>query len=105
MSEDAPKYGTPKPTLAELVAAEREKQRAKGYDAKHDDLFVNGELAYAAACYVAGDVVRGSWEETEDVWPWEGSVEDAIEGKDRPQQIVIAIALLEAEYERLMRAT
>lgn len=88
-----------------LLQQERRRQiGAEGYSPEHDDQHDEGQLAMAASCYAVGlDVVVDDGDRIE-VWPWEGNVEDAIEGKSRLRQLIIAGALILAEIERRLRA-
>lgn len=99
-----------------LKAAHDERQRQiekEGYDEKHDDEHVSGELALAAShyacpkdCREAAITIDGvGWMQEEDypyLWPW--SPEDwKPTPDDRKREITKAMALLIAEYERLDR--
>jgi hypothetical protein len=59
------------------VAAERKRQiEGEGYDAAHDDEHINGEIALAACCYAAPDLLfvkddRANAIIMRDPWPWE----------------------------------
>lgn len=88
----------------QLILQERDRQIAKGYTREHDDEHGSGEIALAAACFAAGEdlVTDGAIEAG--VWPWKGQAFDALEGKSRLEQLVIAGALIVAEIERLQRA-
>lgn len=98
-------------TAIDLITEERMRQIAKGYDAKHDDAHDLEQIARAAACYAGGlELFVDSDDRAEElglteIWPWEGVVDDALEGKDRISQLVIAGALIVAEIERLQRLT
>lgn len=81
-----------------LIRAERERQIAsEGWTANHDDQWLNGEMATAAA-YYALPAEAG----TPPLWPWarEWNKKDK---HDRLRQLVIAGALIAAEIERLQR--
>ncbi len=99
-----------------LKAAYDERQRQiekEGYDEKHDDEHVSGELALAAShyacpkdCREAAITIDGvGWMQEQDypyLWPW--SPEDwKPTPDDRKREITKAMALLIAEYERLER--
>lgn len=84
----------------ELVREERQKQINKhGYTPEHDDDHVDGEIADAAACYAN---TINSNDELIPFWPWEHEYFKK-EEHDRKQQLIIACAMLMAEYERLER--
>lgn len=84
----------------DLVAAERQRQiEVEGWDAEHDaDRYhCEGQLA-EAACYYAhpADKVARS------LWPYSWSSQYAKrDRKSRLRQLVVAGALLHAEYDRL----
>ena len=56
----------------ELLATERRRQiNNKGWDSEHDDEYVQGELAQAAACYAApASIGRIDMSEPPGAWPW-----------------------------------
>lgn len=88
--------------------AERARQRAvEGYDAAHDDLHTDGELAQAAAYYALPLFVRkfpapgGSY--GSQIWPWD-EVARKPSPDNRKREIEKAVGLLFAEWERLDRA-
>lgn len=89
-----------------LIARERRRQIAKGYDAEHDKCEIHGELAVAAACYTmdttyADTVFRMVEQAGPTLWPWK-DVEDKREGQlDRITQLAQAGALIAAEIDRL----
>lgn len=94
---------TPRMDIVLTVLKERRKQETeKGYDAEHDDGHTEGEIAHAAACYMAGGELVIPESNTE-VWPFEGDADRIIAAKDRERQLVIAMALAMAEIERLRR--
>jgi hypothetical protein len=81
-----------------LIRAERERQIAsEGWTAEHDDQWLNGELATAAA-YYALPAEAG----TPPLWPW-ACEWNKKEKHNRLRQLVIAGALIVAEIERLQR--
>lgn len=99
-------------TVLEEVAAERLRQNSKGYDRAHDDAEGDGQLVLAACCYaLEGSGARCLRQENIvgmglmwiDAWPW-------VRGGDRRhlpdyrQRLIIAMAMLGAEVERLDRA-
>jgi len=106
--------GAPKPAAVrasasinalEMVRKERQRQaESEGYTPEHDDLHDEGQLAAAAAGYAAGVDLVYDGDASGPVWPFEGNVEDAVEGKSRLRQLIIAGALVVAEIERRLRA-
>lgn len=83
------------------IRAERARQVAKGYDAAHDDMHADGEMADAAGLIAMGDpdmLVEG-----------EGAAEEIAEhaltkhGCNHRRRCIIAAALLVAEIERVDR--
>ncbi|MEW6729617.1 MAG: hypothetical protein AB1332_09780 [Pseudomonadota bacterium] len=93
----------------ELVKVEREKQIKKhGYTPEHDDEHTDGSIADAAACYAANSLflfrpteIGGANADLSCIWPWEDQYFK--EDKSRKEQLIIAAAMLMAEYERLER--
>jgi hypothetical protein len=103
------------------VAAERKRQiEGEGYDAAHDDEHINGEIALAACCYAAPDLLfvkddRANAIIMRDPWPWEerfdkrrynGNVvlpNHRLAIQRRRDLAVKAAALMVAEIERLDR--
>lgn len=91
-------------TGVSLIAAERQRQIEKGYDASRDAAYTEEELARAAVSYALPERLRGlvgyvalgkpRW------WPW-----DAASWKptpdDRIRELVKAGALIAAEIDRL----
>lgn len=106
-------------TGAELIAAERRRQiDAEGWTAEHDDRHVDGEMAWAAACYAAPDTIYRSRQAGGEIafrYPWPGQlVLNAERGRaewvpwrrgqgDRVRDLVRAGALIAAEIDRLER--
>lgn len=92
------------------IAAERQRQTSdEGWTAEHDDVFRNGEMAGAAACYVmaglkiGNDILRKQTADlTFDLWPW---ARHWWKPKDRRRDLVRAGALIVAEIERLDRTS
>lgn len=91
----------------DLVLTEIREERIRqveqeGWEERHDDSHVEGELADAAAFYAASFNPEG-------LWPWPDSDDDDTSGiakkqnKNRRRQLVIAGALIVAEIERLDR--
>lgn len=96
-------------TGAELISAERGRQAAIGFDAQHDALHINGEIAMAAACIAAPEKIfvkreipwrTGTATLHADPFPWEKEYDARIK-HDRIKQLVIAGALIAAEIDRL----
>lgn len=91
-------------TAIELLAEERETQIKTGFDAAHDDEHTHGELAVAAMCYAHEAALWNNGHalgDCSDQWPFE---EEAWKPSSDPRRnIVKALALLVAEYERLDR--
>jgi hypothetical protein len=108
-------------TGAERIAAERARQVSEeGYDAAHDDEHNGGEIAMAAACYAAPELIyvrddRANQVNFTDPWPWhprydarphDGNVVTP-EHATRAERIRLlekAGALVAAEIDRLLRA-
>lgn len=87
-------------TAAIDVLAERRRQiEGEGWSRDHDDTFVDGELAIAAACYEGGrGMTIGS--NTPALWPWGASWWKPTTYRG---DLVKAAALILAEIERLDR--
>lgn len=96
------------PNFLELVAKERTRQIVeKGYTREHDDEHTDGSLADAGACYAANNDnlwAFGEYGQTglKEVWPWDYEFFKK-EEHDRKQQLIIAAALINAEYDRIVR--
>lgn len=93
----------------DLVKAERQKQINKhGYTPEHDDKHWDGSIADAAACYAATGSVYLKYELTDGsfnyppLFPWNHEYLKK-EDHDRKEQLIIAAALINAEYDRLDR--
>lgn len=72
----------------------------EGYTPERDDLYLDGELAYAAGTYAltgggVAPALAGLW------WPWH---EDTFKPANPKRDLVRAGALLIAAYERVQRA-
>jgi hypothetical protein len=77
-------------TGVELIAAERERQKAvEGWTPEHDAQHTNGEMAVAAASYALGDSTLWPWS-----WAW-------YKPKERLDDLVRAGALIAAEIDRI----
>ncbi|QHD50024.1 hypothetical protein [Vreelandella aquamarina] len=92
----------------EKAAKERQRQiNEEGFSYSHDDEYVDGDLAAAGASYAAicEDIVRGGksaldWQSPA-FWPWPEHWWKPSE--DPKRNIIKAMALLAAEYERIER--
>lgn len=89
------------------VAAERRRQiDVEGWSADHDDKYVTGELAVAAACYALEaalpDDDRYAGGPPPPIWPWSPAW---WKPSFRVRGLVKACAMLLAEIERLERKT
>ena len=115
----------PPPTGAELIAAERERQMSQeGWDAQHDDMHTDGELALVAALYATPtplfQKVNPGKDQVSfiDPWPWFDTIEvtrygdglttevpawDKRKKHSKLRKLVIAGALIAAEIDRLQR--
>lgn len=97
------------PSGISILAAEREDQIAKGYDAAHDDIHTKGQIADAAFYYLIAatyflehpDKV-GQKLSLPPAWPWEAEAWKP--GTEPVSNLVKAGALIAAEIERLIRA-
>lgn len=94
---------------AEDVLAERQRQiSVKGYTVAHDDIYICGELAGAAACYAMNTLRvdnqglrEGVYRVMADLWPW---ARGYWKPKNKRSDLVRAAALLIADIERIDRA-
>lgn len=84
-------------TGAEMIAAERERQIEKGFDAEHDRGHKHGELIEAAETYLHEPHARMP----QVTWPFEAAAYDP--STDRQRELVIAGAFIAAEIDRLNR--
>ena len=85
----------------EMIAVERHRQMsAEGWTPDHDDCHVNGELAYAAACYAIP--VKDRSKTVMRLWPWLMKWWKP-NPEDRIRELVKAGALIAAEIDRLNR--
>lgn len=93
----------------QLVEKERNRQIVeKGYTSEHDDEHTNGEIANAAACYAATVPIFKVMVNTDrfpmkTVYPWQCTFFSK-EDHSRKQQLIIAAAFINAEYDRIVRA-
>lgn len=89
----------------ELVAKERTRQIVeKGYTAEHDDEHMDGSIADAGACYALNpDYISDERFTKVLLWPWDPKYFNR-ENHDRKQQLIIAAAFINAEYDRIVRA-
>lgn len=82
---------------AELIMMERRRQiEEEGFIAEQDDMWKDGELGEAAACYL----MDHDWAFMEDHWPFAYTW---WKPKDRTSNLVRAGALIAAELDRLLR--
>jgi hypothetical protein len=92
-------------TALELIAEERHRQIAKGYDAAHDDAHANGEIADAAGMilfeHTQGPGCIADDDEPDD---WMQALALKLRHADPQHRLVVAGALIAAEIERLQRA-
>lgn len=95
-----------------MIAAERRRQvEEEGFDSHHDEEHVDGELAYAAACYAAPEPIFVKQQVSpsdirfKDAWPWSWDNEwDKRQKHNRLRSLVIAGALIAAEIDRITGA-
>lgn len=81
----------------ELITKEREEQLKKhGWDTKHDDEHINGELVDVAVCLMTKNYSK---------FPknWDGFYMDKFMGKHGVESLKVAGALIAAEIDRLQR--
>ena len=89
-------------TGAELIAAERRRQiKGEKFGVIHDDAHTAGELAWAAACYAAGENIVVS-SRAPSSWPFSLGW-DKRKKHSRIRRLIIAGALCAAEIDRLQR--
>ena len=95
-------------TGAEMIVAERKRQiEAEGWDAEHDDEYLEGQLVDAAICYATNTDAHDGEVRTQigahyPYWPWS----DAWDKRNKHGQLrslAIAGALIAAEIDRLQR--
>jgi len=92
--------GEPMPELTAIDLATAEVGRirnVKGFSEERDDLYIDGELADAAACYLIRDA-GAYWPENWDRRGWKPSPDD------RKKELTKGIALALCELDRLIRA-
>lgn len=109
-------------TGIERIARERQRQvEVKGWSDEHDDGYDNGEMAMAAACYAAPDLIYVEERDAGrigflDPWPWDETDDTRRTDDDnnilpnhqeqlpaRVRQLEKAGALIAAEIDRLLR--
>jgi hypothetical protein len=100
--------GTAAARVLTEVLQERGRQVAQeGYTPAHDSLHKDGELASAAACYAVAQLEGSTGVKMRadraiaTLWPWG---DEAFKPKHRRRNLVVAMALLVAEVERLDEA-
>lgn len=94
----------------ELVKKERNRQIVeKGYIAEHDDKHTDGSLADAGACYAANHKWvfkpenQTNYKTLIPLFPWDTKFLKK-DDHSRKQQLIIAAAFINAEYDRIVRA-
>ncbi len=104
-------------TGIQRIADERKRQvKKEGFDANHDDLHYDDELAWAAACYAAPEpvlILRQTNGKSlfyfEDAWPvywdadWDKRPPPGCDIADRIRALEKSGALCAAEIDRLVR--
>lgn len=89
----------------QMVAAERKRQVAKGYDAKHDDGHQEMEMVCAAIAFLKAAYAHDSFQEdASDMWPWEEGAPVVERHDNGTDNLVKAAAMIVAEIERRHRA-
>jgi hypothetical protein len=91
------------PVIDEIAAECRRVREREGFDADHDDLHQNGELAAAAGVYVLHDILPdGEMRDRLHIecWPWD---DYWWKPKGRRRNLIRAAQLIVAEIERLDR--
>ena len=87
-------------TGAQLIAAERERQKRKeGWTAEHDDEHEWSEMALAAVCYARNGGSKAATCPRD--WPWDDLWWKP--SNDRVRDLTKAGALIAAEIDRLLR--
>jgi len=87
-------------SVIEEIVAERKRQiEVEGWTPEHDDDHAEGDLARAAACYAAGELL---FIDVIPLWPWSA---EWWKPKGRRHDLIRAAALIVAEIERLDRAS
>lgn len=98
-----------KRTGAQLIQSERKRQKeSEGYDAEHDDQYLNGELLTAALLYASTPQARQQMVDADGVpvtWPWRALNPDSWKPTpyDRVRELTKAGALIAAEIDRIQR--
>ena len=87
-------------TILEEVAKERQRQVKKGYDAEHDDMYVDDELAYNAIDIVHSTLKGADAAVYEDDFGVVNKYAD-----DPRKRMIVAISLLVAYVEAMDRLT
>jgi len=91
----------------DVVAERRRQVESKGFDAGHDDMATQGQIARAASCYalhasgIGTDWPDGIRNGSALFWPWD---REWWKPKSARENLVRAAALILAEIERLDRA-
>jgi hypothetical protein len=91
----------PMTTGAELIAAERERQREKGFDAEHDAAHTNGELVRAGIAFALVALDQGA--RATQFWPFVEPMMGDLDRRlgDSLPELVKAGAMIAAEIDRL----
>jgi Lar family restriction alleviation protein len=95
-----PSEGEVERVTSDVLAERRRQIEVEGWTPQHDDEHGAGELADAAACYAAGEMLHLVATDGY-LWPWS---EDWWKPTDRRRELIKAGALILAEIERLDRA-
>jgi hypothetical protein len=83
------------------IITERQRQMSvEGWTPEHDDAYLGGDLAGAAACYCLG-ALGLPYEAFENFWPWD---EKWWKPTNHRRDLIKAAALILAEIERIDRA-
>ena len=92
-------FGTRNTAAIDVLAERRRQIESEGWTREHDDTWVDGELAIAAACY-AGATDMTITNNPPALWPWSASWWKPTTYR---RDLVKAAALILAEIERLDR--
>lgn len=88
---------------AESIRVERERQKSvKGWDAKHDDAYLEDELVRAAACYALHGSRAFARIGSRDAWPWDPEW-DKRDRHPKLRRLAIAGALIAAAIDSEVR--
>ena len=84
--------------MTQIINERIRQVKEEGFTPEHDDQWVNGELAIAAACYAAPPFAL----DVSSIWPWARKWDKRYKKTDR-ERLVTAAALIIAEIERIDR--